>query len=128
MGKYSDRTAGLTIFSENQVNLMLNALNPLDSYLDHVGKVLPNVAFAKDVVILLRGKLQQMIRERNYMEVFGLDSNEILILHAAVMAFSYGLTAIEDSPEKRIMVDDCSLLTAHFSAILSSGKAVKLQA
>ena len=56
------------------------------------------------------------------MGVFGLDSNEVLILHAAVMSFSYSLLAVGDSAEKKRMQDDCVILTAHFGAMLTKAK------
>lgn len=126
--KYSAQTTGLTIFSPSQVEIMLKALEPLDPYLANANKDMPNVEFAKDVVTLLRGKLKEMIRDKNYMAVFGLDSNEVLVLHGALMAFSFGLKMSEDTAKNKSMQMDCDLLIAHFAAIVVATNPVQLQA
>jgi hypothetical protein len=108
----------ITVFSPSQVALMLEALHEIEGYFDYVTHPVPNVDFAKDTAFLLRGKLQGMVRERNYSNSFGMDANEVLLLHTALMLLLLTLRNAGSSEEQRHRKSDCLALIGHFAHML----------
>lgn len=112
----------ISVFTPAQVELMLSAVSAFDVHLSWADDSEANMDLAKDTVIILRGKLQDMAREKNYAKHFGLDGNEVLLLHAALTLFSYGLERIGDSKDKRRIKEDCWALMKHFAPMLPATK------
>jgi hypothetical protein len=119
------QTDNISVFTPLQVELMLNALGAFEIYLDKADSHSPNIPLAYDTVSRLRGKLQAMLSEKNYTHNFGIDVNEVVLLHTSLVLFYYGLTHMPDSVEKWRLQEDCILLMSHFAPLLP---AAKLQA
>lgn len=114
------RTLPHIFFTYEQVMLLQQALEPVESYLakPHIQPI--NMELAIQTLANVRTKLHRMLHEQCWNTDVPMDANEILTLQAALLAFSYRLQILPPSSERDRSMQHCISLLGQINLVAAT--------